>query len=110
MNESAAEILRKRQQYCLEQIRPCEASGKSIAEYAANQGIDAKAMYAGEKALVRKGVLRRTRSTHFQRAQVVSPVVGSEWHIQLPNGVSIAFYGAAEEGAVFNFSYREPVL
>ena len=73
---------------------------QSIAEYAADQGIDAKAMYAGKKALVKKGVLPRTRPTQFQRAQVVDPVMGSEWHIQLPNGVSIAFSGAVDAGTL----------
>ena len=100
MNESATKTLTERQQYWLEQVRACQASGKSIAEYAADEGLDAKAMYAGKKALVKKGVLPRTRSTHFQRAQVVGPVVGSEWHIQLPNGVSIAFSGAVDAGTL----------
>jgi hypothetical protein len=100
MNESAATNLTERQQYWLEQVRACEASGKSIAEYAADQGIDAKAMYAGKKALVKKGVLPRSRPAQFQRAQVVDPVMGSEWHIQLPNGVSIAFSGAVDAGTL----------
>ncbi len=57
-------------------------------------------MYAGKKALVKKGVLPRTRRAQFQRAQVVDPVRGGEWHIQLPNGVSIAFSGAVDAGTL----------
>ena len=80
----------------LEQVRISEASGKSIAEYAAEHGIDVKAMYSGKKALVKKGVLPRTRAVRFQRARVAGPVVASEWHIQLPNGVSVRFAGAVD--------------
>ena len=79
MNESAATALTKRQQYWLEQVRICEAAGKSITEYAAEHGIDVKAMYSGKKALVKKGVLPRTRAVRFQRARVAVPVVASEW-------------------------------
>ena len=100
MNESAVANFTERQRYWLEQVLACEASGKSIAEYAADQGIDAKTMYAGKKALVKKGVLPRARPARFQRAQVVDPVLSSEWHIQLPNGVSIAFSGAVDAGTL----------
>ena len=55
--------------------------GKTVAEYATDHGIDVKAMYAGKKALVKKGVLARTRVPRFQQAQVVGPVVAGEWHI-----------------------------
>ena len=58
MNEAEGISLTERQRYWLEQIQACEASGKTIAEYAMDQGIGAKAMYAGKKALVMKGVLR----------------------------------------------------
>lgn len=71
MSESAATTLTECQHYWLDHVRSCEASGRSIVEYAADQGIDGKAMYAG----------RRRWSTQFQRAQVVGPVVGSEWRI-----------------------------
>ncbi len=56
-----------------------------------DQGIDVKAMYAGKQTPVKKGVLPRTRAPHLQRTQVVGPVVGGEWHIQLPNGVAVTF-------------------
>jgi len=91
MNIVEEPTLTERQRYWLEQIQLCEASGKTIAEYAMDQGIEAQAMYAGKKSLVKKGVLPRTRPVRFQRAQVVNPVAGSEWHVQLPNGVSVAF-------------------
>ncbi len=100
MSELVAPALTKRQRYWLEQIQACEASGKTIAEYAMDHGIDVKAMYAGKKALVKKGVLPRTRATPFHKVQVVGPVMDSEWCIRLPNGVSITFYGTADAGTL----------
>jgi hypothetical protein len=44
--------------------------------------------------------LPRTRPTRFQRARLVGPVVGSEWCIRLPNGVSIVFSGAVDAGTL----------
>ena len=92
--------LTERQRYWLEQVQACEASGKTIAEYAKAQGLDAKAMYAGKKALVRKGVLPRTRAVRLQRARVVSTSLGGEWRIELPNGVLVAFAGPVDASAL----------
>ncbi|MCU7929006.1 MAG: hypothetical protein KZQ97_21600 [Candidatus Thiodiazotropha sp. (ex Dulcina madagascariensis)] len=96
MEEAQSPSLTKRQRYWLEQVKACEASGKSIAEYAAAHGLAAQAMYAGKKALVKKGVLPRPRPVRFQQAQVMGPAVGSEWRIQLPNGVSVTFTGTVD--------------
>jgi hypothetical protein len=100
MHEPEEITLTIRQRYWLEHVKACETSGKTITEYALHQGIEAKAMYGGKKTLVKKGVLPRTRPSRFQRAQVAGPVVGSEWHIQLPNGVSVAFAGPVDAGAL----------
>ena len=85
--------LTERQRFWLEHIQACEASGKSIAEYAAAQGITARAMYAGKKTLVKKGVLSRTHPARFQRVQVMEATLSSQWRIGLPNGISVAFSG-----------------
>ena len=53
-------------------------------------------MYDGKRALIKKGVLPRTRTTRFQRVRVLDPVIGSKWRIQLPNGVSVAFAGSVD--------------
>ena len=98
MGEAEVPALTERQRYWLDQIRACEASGKTIAEYSAEHGIAARAMYTGKKALVKKGVLARTHRSRFQRAQVVEARVVSEWRVQLPNGVSVAFSGAVDAG------------
>ncbi len=96
MSEAEGTALTERQRYWLEHVQACDASGKAISEYAAEHNFAAQAMYAGKKSLVRKGVLPPTRPARFQRAQVAGPVVGSEWRIHLPNGVSVAFSGAVD--------------
>ena len=88
--------LTEHQRYWLKHVRACESSGKRITEYAADHGLAVRAMYDGKRALVKKGVLPRTRATRFQRARVVAPAAGSEWRIQLPNGVSVAFSGSVD--------------
>jgi hypothetical protein len=100
MNESPEISLTEHQRYWLTHVRACEASGKRITEYAAENGIGVRAMYDGKRALVKKGVLPRTHATRFQRARVVDPAVSSEWRIQLPNGVSVAFAGPVDAGVL----------
>jgi hypothetical protein len=100
MGETEEARLSERQRYWLEQVHACEASGQTVAEYAAKQGFSAQAMYAGKKMLVRKGVLPRTRPSRFKRVQMAGVPVGSEWRIQLPNGVSVAFSGEVDSGAL----------
>ena len=87
--------LTERQRYWLEHIQACEASGKSIVEYAATQGIAARAMYGGKKTLVQKGVLPGTQPVRFQRVQVEA-AASNQWRIGLPNGVSVAFAGEVD--------------
>ena len=99
--DKAHEIsLTEHQRYWLTHVRACEASGKRITEYATDHGLGVRAMYDGKRALVKKGVLPRTHATRFQRTQVVDPVMGSEWYIQLPNGVSVTFSGPVDAGTL----------
>ena len=100
MNETEGVALTERQRYWLEQMRACKASGKSIADYAADHGITAAAMYAGKKKLVEKGILPRTQPARFQQAHIVDTVCDSEWRIQLPNGISVAFTGSVDAKAL----------
>ena len=92
--------LTERQRYWLKHIQACEVSGKSIAAYSAEQGIDARAMYGGKKVLVKKGVLATTRRARFQRIQVMEATISSQWRIGLPNGVSVAFAGEVDSQAL----------
>jgi hypothetical protein len=96
MDNAQKSSLTERQQYWLNHIRACEASGKSIADYAVDHDINVKTMYAGKKMLVTKGILPRTRSNRFQRAQLSSLAANQDWRIHLPNGVSVAFSGAVD--------------
>jgi len=88
--------LTERQRYWLEHIQACKDSGKTIAEYAAEQGFTARSMYGGKKTLVKKGVLPGTHAVRFQRVQVLEAPVRSQWRIGLPNGVSVAFAGEVD--------------
>ena len=88
--------LTRRQRYWLEHIQACEASGKSMAEYAASQGIAVRAMYGGKKILVKKGVLAAAQPARFQRVEVMETPASKQWRIGLPNGVSVAFAGEVD--------------
>lgn len=96
MNDSQQIPLTGLQRHWLEHLRACKASDKGIAAYAAEHGLDAKAMYASKKVLVKKGILPRTRPGRFDRAQVREPASGNAWRIQLPNGLSVIFSGAVD--------------
>jgi hypothetical protein len=90
--------LTERQRYWLEHIKACEASGQTAAEYAATQGVNARAMYGAKKVLVGKGVLPRTERVRLQRVRAEAVSRGSEWRVQLPNGVVVDFSGAVDGG------------
>lgn len=92
--------LTERQRYWLEQIKACEASGKSATAYASEQGFHVGAMYAGKKLLVAKGVLPGTQQSRFQRVRTSPVATDSQWRIQLPNGVSVAFSGNVDAGSL----------
>jgi len=96
MDDSQENSLTEKQRHWLEHLRACEAAGQGVAAYAAAQGLDARAMYAGKKTLVKKGVLPRTRRSRFQRVQVKDAVPATTWRIQLPNGLSVAFSGTVD--------------
>lgn len=100
MSKSQDISLTEHQRGWLEHIRACDASGKGIAAYAADHGLDVKAMYAGKKLLVKKGVLPRTRPSRFARAQVIDPLAANAWHIQLPNGLAVSFSGTVDAGSL----------
>lgn len=98
--QSMIPALTDRQRFWLKHIQACEASGKSIAAYSAEQGIAARAMYGGKKVLVKKGVLATTRPARFHRVQVMEATVSNQWRIGLPNGVSVAFAGEVDPQAL----------
>jgi hypothetical protein len=88
--------LTERQRYWLEHIQTCEASGQSMTEYSAAQGISVQTMYAGKKTLVKIGVLPAAQPARFQRVQVMEAAVNRQWRIGLPNGVSVDFAGEVD--------------
>ena len=58
--------LTQRQRYWLEHVQACEASGKSMVEYAESQDIAVRAMYSGRKTLIKKGILPTAQPARFQ--------------------------------------------
>tara|TARA_R110001599_G_C11736257_1_gene607344 strand:+ start:83 stop:424 length:342 start_codon:yes stop_codon:yes gene_type:complete len=90
--------LTERQQYWLKHLRACDAAGTTTIEYARTHGINVKALYSARKALAEKGTLPRPPPPRFHKAQVAHDPIraDSQWHIQLPNGVVIAFGGAVD--------------
>ena len=103
------QTLTAHQRHWLEQIRACEASGKSVSAYAAEHGFPVRSMYDAKKILVRKGVLPRTLKNRFQRVKTVPITVSGEWRVQLPSGVSVEFSGnvdAASLSTVLNTMAR----
>ena len=98
--DEKGQMLTEHQRFWLERVKSCEASGKSVVAYAAEQGFPVRAMYDAKKVLVRKGVLPRTQGVRFQRAETTAVSSDSEWHIRLPNGVSVDFTGAVDAGTL----------
>jgi hypothetical protein len=100
MCKAEGAVLTKDQRYWLERIRSCEASGKSIAAYAAEHGFQVCAMYDAEKILVREGVLPRTHQARFQHVQLKAVTADTEWCVRLANGVSVEFSGSIDAGSL----------
>jgi len=92
--------LTRRQRYWLEHIQACEASGKSMLEYAATQGFPVQTLYVSKKRLANKGILSGVQAPRFQRVQVLDASPSSQWRIGLTNGVSVAFVGEVDAGSL----------
>lgn len=97
MAEGNDSSLTERQQYWMEHIRACDATGQTSIDYARANGINVKSMYSARKALAEKGKLPRPQPSRFQKVQVTngsgSSDSNSQWHVQLPNGAAVSFGG-----------------
>ena len=91
--------LTERQQYWLQHLRACDASGQSMKAYAQAQNLAIHDLYSWKKTLVKRGVLPRTRTARFQRVETAA-AVASHWQVQLPNGVAISFAAAVDAGTL----------
>ena len=87
--------LTERQQYWLKHIRACDAAKQTSIDYARANGINVKSLYSARKALAEKGTLPPRKAISFQKVQTPGgqPHPDNPWHIQLPNGVVVAFGG-----------------
>jgi hypothetical protein len=110
MDTNTEASLTKHLRTWLDHIRACEASGQKMKTYASQQGLSLRSMYDAKKALVKKGVLPRSRScrqNRFQQVRIAPAVkqpVSSDWSIRLPNAVVVNFTGS------FDTSTLEKVL
>jgi len=95
VNHQDETSLTERQQYWLMHLRACEAAGKTTIDYARAHGINVKTLYSARKALAEKGTLPRPQAIRFQKVQTPAGHTGtdSQYRIQLPNGVMVAFGG-----------------
>ncbi len=100
MVESEGLALTEHQRKWLGRLQACEASGKSLTAYASEHGFPVRALYDAKKALVKKGVLPRTRKSRFQRVQMATVAADTKWRIQLPNGVMVEFSGTVDGGSL----------
>lgn len=88
------ESLSDRQRQWLEVIRVCEASGKTMKEYAESEGVSLQSLYAWKKTFVKKGILPRTRDSGFQRIEIVkNKPAAIECRLLLPNGITVVLTG-----------------
>lgn len=69
MEEAGEARLTEHQRKWLARVQACEASGMSVAAYAAEHGFPVRAMYDAKKVLVRIGVL--PHSSALKRGSVV---------------------------------------
>ncbi len=94
--------LTERQQYWLQHIRACDAAGQTRIEYARANGINVHSLYSAKKALAAKSTLPPRKAIRFQKVQ--APTVHShphsQWRIQLPNSVMVAFDGEPDAGTL----------
>lgn len=98
MSDWTEDSLSDKQRQWLKTIRACEASGKSMKEYAESKGLSLQSLYAWKKTFVNKGILPRTRGAGFQRVTVVkTDPAGIECRLLLPNGVTVILTGQLKD-------------
>ena len=92
--------LTERQRYWLDHIQSWNESGMRMSEYARAQNFPVRAMYDAKKALVKRGLLPRSRISHaarFEQVQIIESSTESEWRIALPNGSIVEFSASFDE-------------
>ena len=94
------QVLSERQRYWLEHVQSWNQSGMRMSEYAKDQGFAVRSMYDAKKALVKRGLLPRSRSsytTRFEQVQIIESSAESEWRVALPNGSVVEFSASFDE-------------
>ncbi len=87
--------LTERQRYWQAHIRRCEASGQTLAAYAAAHGLSVSALYESKSRLKRQGALPEkalvpaARFVRVERSGVAPPTTPIMCRVQLPNAVVV---------------------
>lgn len=97
--------LTKREAYWQDHLRRCEAAGRTLAAYAAENGLKVGALYEAKSRLKRKGALPehegatppRFLRVVTQEALAPAPVYG---RVHLPNAVTLELGGSLEQWEV----------
>lgn len=89
MTDKSKHKLTARQSDWLDKLTACKKSGKSMKAFAASERLNLQDLYSWKKALVKKGVLPRSRSPQFQQVEIIDIVTECECRILLPNGVAV---------------------
>lgn len=83
----------ERQQFWLEHVHACAASGQTSKAYAAQHGLNVQSLYAARKRLNVEGGGGRgiAKPQRFVRVET-TPSVGTLCRVQLPNGATVELH------------------
>lgn len=93
MNDVSSQEPSANERRWMEHLRACEASGKTMREYAADVGISVGSFYGAKKRLIRNGLISRQQSiaaVAFTRASIALTSQEPALRIELPNGISVS--------------------
>ena len=94
--------LTEQQHFWLKHYQTCQASGKSMAEYARKHGLAVKSFYYWKKRLLRLGAIAsdtQSKPPAFHKVSVQpSPVLKTACQLRFPNGIACELSPLAETG------------
>ena len=105
ISQSAALVsqgLTEQQQFWWQHLQSCQATGKSMAEYAREHGLAVKSFYYWKKRLLRLGATApetQSKLPIFHQVKVhPSPVLKAACQIRFPNGIECELSHLEETG------------
>jgi hypothetical protein len=100
-----AKTMTTKQRYWLKQVTAADASGGTISEYASEQGLQLKALYAWKTKLTRLGLYQTSLPESNSPFVAVQPRLSEQQQqegcaVSLANGTRIEFTGALDSKAI----------